>query len=98
MHKQKNTAAVSQLANALLVFLTLSAPVFAQRCDDDSIDSVSSDGAIIKMLSGAVFRVSPGDQIDTALWLPADDVLICNDTEIINTDENGERASITRLR
>ena len=59
---------------------------------------VSSDGAIIKMPSGAVFRVSPGNQIDAALWSPADDVLICNDAEIIKTDENGERASVTRLR
>jgi hypothetical protein len=50
------------------------------------------------MLSGAVFRVSPGDPIDAALWSPADDVLICNDIEIIKTDENGERASVTRLR
>lgn len=78
--------------------LALNAASFAQACDDDTIDFVSSDGVIIKMLSGAVFRVATSDQIDAALWLPAEDVLICNDVEIINTDENGERASVTRLR
>jgi hypothetical protein len=81
------------------LILALSTPAFPQSCDDDSIESVSDDGAIITMISGAVFEVSAADQIDTALWLPVDDILICNgDTELINTDENGERASVARLR
>ena len=93
---EKATAMMA--ATAFVVALTLNASVFAQSCDDDSIESVSDDGAIIVMMSGAVFRVNPADQVDTALWLPADDVLICNhDTEIINTDENGERAAVSRL-
>ena len=82
-----------------MLTLTLNCPAFAQSCDDDSIQSVSGDRAIIIMISGAVFRVSPTDQVDTALWSAADDVLICNDdTEIINKDENGERATVVRLR
>ena len=86
-------------ASAFLFVLLLIAPACAQSCDDDSIDTVSSDGEIIKMFSGAVFRVAPSDQLDTALWLPAEDVLICNDnTEIINTDESGERASVSRSK
>jgi len=89
---------MSNFASALVLALVLSAPTFAQSCDDDSIRSVSSDGAIIVMNSGGVFRVSPSDQVDTALWLSADDVLICGDSEIVNTDENGERASVVRLR
>ena len=84
-------------ASVFVLALILSSPVFAQ-CEDDSIESVSSDGSIIIMISGEVFRVSPVDQADSAVWLPADDVLICNDAEIINTGENGERVAVTRLR
>lgn len=69
----------------------------AQACEDESIESVSSDGEIIIMISGAVYRVDLADQVDTALWLPADDVLVC-DSQIINKDENGEKASVVRLR
>ena len=90
---------LSRFAAAFALVLTFSLPVIAQSCDDDSIESVSDDGSIIIMISGAVFRVAPLDQVDTALWLAADDVLICNNgTELINVDENGERASVTRLR
>ena len=88
-----------RLVGALLLLLSLCTPSFSQSCYDDSIDTVSDDGDIIVMISGAVFQVDLDDQVDTALWLPADDVLICNgDTELINPDENGERASVFRLR
>ncbi len=87
-----------RLGLAFLLVLAFSVPAAAQSCEDDSIESVSSDGAIIVMMSGAVFRVDAGDQVDTALWLPVEDVLICNDSEIINKDENAEHASVTRLR
>ena len=84
---------------ALLIILSMNATGFSQQCDQDSIESVSDDGSIIVMISGAVFRVAPIDQVDTALWLPADDVLVCGgDTELINRDESGERASVVRLR
>jgi hypothetical protein len=73
----------------------------AKSCEDDSLESVSDDGSILKMLSGQVFEVEAGDAIDTALWLPVDDVLVCeiggSAVEIINTDENGEKASAQRL-
>src|SRR5271166_2480666 len=73
----------------------------AKSCEDDSLETVSDDGSILKMLSGQVFEVEAGDTIDTALWLPIDDVLVCeiggSAVEIINTDENGEKASAQRL-
>lgn len=84
---------------AVFLILALSKSSFSQSCDDNSIASVSNDGDIIVLTSGAVFRVAPIDRVDTALWLPADDVLICGgDTELINVDENGEHASVVRLR
>jgi hypothetical protein len=77
----------------------MSEPSYSQPCDDDSIQSVSDDGSIIIMTSGAVFQVEMVDRVDTSLWLAVDDVLICDgDTKIINKDENGETASVHRLR
>jgi hypothetical protein len=81
----------------LLFAIFMSAPSYSQSCDDDSIQSVSDDGSIIVMISGAVYQVDAADRVDTALWTSADDVLICG-TEIINTDQNGERATVRRLR
>ena len=80
------------------ILWSLIASAVAQDCDEDTIDTVSDDGEIITMLSGATFRVSSVDQVETALWLAADDVLICDDeTEIINKDENNEHVSVRRI-
>jgi hypothetical protein len=66
-------------------------------CEDGHwISSVSSDGEIVTLEDGSVWQVDSIDRIDTALWLPTEDVVICGNT-MINTD-NGERASVTRLR
>jgi hypothetical protein len=90
---------VKRFSVALLLAVMMSTSGYSQSCDDDSIQTVSTDGSIIVMISGAVYRVDPLDRVDTALWLPAEDVLICGDgTEIVNTDENGERANVQRLR
>jgi hypothetical protein len=81
----------------------------AKDCADDSIGSVSDDGSIVKMLSGAVFEIDSVDQVDSELWLTADDVLVCADIveykgkprrfyTIINTDEDGEKVDADRLR
>ncbi len=87
-----------QILAALLLMSLVATSAYAQSCDDESIQSVSDDGSIIIMISGAVFQVNPVDQVDTALWLAADDVLVCDDDKIINKDENGETASVRRLR
>ena len=71
---------------------------YAKNCSDDSISSVSSDGQSLVMMSGAIYEVGQADRIDSALWLAADDVLICDDNEIINTDEQGEKVSVSRLK
>ena len=79
-------------------FLVYSQQGYAKNCRDDSIRSVSSDGQILVMLSGSVYEVDQIDRIDSALWLAADDVLICDDNEIINTDEQGEKVSAARIK
>jgi len=82
----------------VVLFELSTANALAQSCDDDTIYEVSDDGSIVTMLSGAVFQVTdPVDRVDTALWMTSDDVLIC-DNKIINKDEDGETASVRRLR
>ena len=80
------------------LFLAFLVGASAHACDQDSIETVSSNGAVIVMLSGSVYRVDAIGQIDTALWLPIEDVLVCNDEKIINTDQDGEEVTVTRLR
>jgi hypothetical protein len=50
------------------------------------------------MLSGAIYKVDAIDRVDSQLWLPTDDVLVCDDGRIINTDEDGETVEAQRLR
>jgi hypothetical protein len=43
---------------------------------DEFIDEVSSNGALITLSDGSIWKVSPIDQIGSALWLPVTDVRI----------------------
>jgi hypothetical protein len=87
-------------AIALFGWLVLSQPASAMNCEEDSLSDVSGSGAILEMLSGQIYRVDDADQVDSSLWLAAEDVLICSKTvayhgkvltvyTIINKDENG---------
>jgi hypothetical protein len=80
----------------------------ARSCVEDTLRSKSEDGDILIMMSGAVYEVLPGDSVDSALWLPPEEVLICEAPlvyrgrnvivyDIINTDE-GEKVGAHRLR
>ena len=100
--KHRKKAAASIIVASLI--LTGS----AWGCDDDTIRDVADDGRILVMQSGAVFEVLAGDEIDSALWLPISDVVICSKAisyqarryviyEIINTDDH-ERVSAMRVR
>jgi hypothetical protein len=60
--------------------------------------SVSSNGSILIMLSGSIYKVDELDRLDSELWLAADDVLVCDDGRIINKDEDGEVVGAQRLR
>ena len=51
------------------------------------IEAVMDDGGIIKLEDGSLWEVEAGDTVDSAIWLPVTDVLVCND-KIINTDDN----------
>jgi hypothetical protein len=77
---------------ALLAFV-VAVPARA-ACDEDSIETVSEDGDLIVLTSGATFDVGSGDDVTASEWHEGDDVLVCGDT-IINKDENGEQIEVT---
>jgi hypothetical protein len=59
------------------------------------IDSVVSDGKIIKLEDGSLWEVDDVDMVDTAIWLPISDVVICG-SNMINTDDK-ESAEVKRI-
>jgi hypothetical protein len=67
------------------------------------INSVSSGGRIIILEDDSVWEVNSADRIDTALWLPIDDILLLDAGSkafgkykylMINLDEHGEEALV----
>lgn len=96
----------------LRVFVTLatvltSSQTYASSCQDDDLQSKSNDGSYLFMLSGDVYEVLAGDVIDSSLWLPPSDVVICSRIvlyrgakytiyDIINKDENEKVSAIKR--
>lgn len=66
-------------------------------CNEDSIQTVGDDGAILEMLSGVVYRVADYDTSTSSIWLTADDVLICGG-RVVNKDENGEAVDAEKVR
>jgi len=76
---------------ALVVFAGVQARA---SCDEEDIDTVSSDGEIIELLDGSVWRSL--DPATSSTWLSAETVLVCNDDVMINKDENGEKVDVVR--
>lgn len=60
------------------------------------VESVSNDGQIVKLEDGSIWEVDAVDAIDSALWLPTTEIVVCDD-KLINTDDN-ETVSATRIR
>ena len=83
---------LKRINEVLLVGLIIGAVVFCGRpslaSDDDTIDTVSSDGDHIIMQSGQVYQ--SGDPGTSSTWQSGDDVVITPDDTIINKDESGE--------
>jgi hypothetical protein len=80
------------------VLLVLSLPVSAaMACEADHwVDSVTADGSIVKLDDGSIWQVSASDTIDSALWLPMTDIVVCDD-KLINTEDN-ESVEARQLR
>jgi len=58
--------------------------------------TVSRDGSIVVLEDGSVYQVDAGDAIDSMLWFPTTDIIVCDD-KLINTEGN-ETVSARRLR
>jgi len=89
-----------QLAIALsnIAKHTLRGRYWSSGCEDGHwISSVSNGGEIIVLEDGSVWQVDSIDRIDTSLWLPTENVVICDESIMINTD-NGEKVNVTRLK
>ncbi len=59
------------------------------------VQSVTDDGEIVKLEDGSRWEVDAVDTVDSALWLPATEIVVC-DGKLINTDDN-EKVSATQL-
>jgi hypothetical protein len=51
------------------------------------VEEVMSDGEIVKLEDGSLWRVDATDTVDSALWLPSTDIVVC-DGKLINTEDN----------
>ncbi len=51
------------------------------------VDSVLSDGEVVKLEDGSIWQIDSVDTVDSSLWLETDDVTVC-DGKLINTDDH----------
>jgi hypothetical protein len=66
-------------------------------------------GPLDRRRSGHIYEIDDADTVDTSLWLPAEEVVICETTDvrqgrlisvydIINTEDGGDKIWASRLR
>lgn len=73
----------------------LSTPILA--CESGHwIKSKSSDGSVVVLEDNSVWEIDSIDRIDSTLWLPIENIVVCDD-ELINSD-TGDKVSATPLR
>jgi hypothetical protein len=51
------------------------------------VDSVLSDGEVVKLEDGSVWQIDSGDTVDSSSWLETDDVTVC-DGKLVDTDDH----------
>lgn len=60
------------------------------------VKSKSMDGKIVVLENGTVWQINPINTIDSALWLPTENIIICNGM-LINSD-TGDKVGAKLLR
>lgn len=71
-------------------------PSASANCEDGHwVKSVSSDGKIVVLEDGTVWKVDDADADTTALWLPTTEIVACDD-KLIDTDD-GETVEAERI-
>jgi hypothetical protein len=58
---------------------------------------VLDDGTVIKLDDGSLWKVDTTDSITASLWLATSDVLVCDDSRIVNVDDE-ETVHVHRIR
>jgi hypothetical protein len=95
-------AAESRSAQARREYAAKAPPVRARRfgasgCESGHwVQSVSGNGEIVQLEDGSIWQVDAVDAIDTMLWLPTTEIVVC-DGKLINTDDN-ESVDAIRIR
>jgi hypothetical protein len=56
------------------------------------VDSVLSDGEVVKLEDGSIWRVEDADTADSSVWTETDDVTVCDGNLINNDDKSSVRA------
>ena len=51
------------------------------------VDSILSDGEIVKLEDGSIWQIDSIDTVDSSLWLETDDVTVC-EGKLVNTDDH----------
>ena len=66
-------------------------------CIADTIKDKTEDGSIIILDSGSSWRINFNDAGVSSDWELGDDVSVCNDSYIIDHDDDDERVGVTKI-
>jgi hypothetical protein len=71
---------------------------YSTGCDSGHwVSSISNGGEIVILEDGSVWQVDSIDTIDTSLWLPTEEITVCNGNTMINTD-NSDKVGVSKLK
>jgi hypothetical protein len=97
-------------ASTMVAALGLAASPAFGACNQDKIKVVSSDGEVLITVSGQMYRVLPGYDFYSQVWLPDETIIVCEDARvwfegeprmtyaIVNKNENDEHVSAFKGR
>ena len=80
----------------IFMILALSMPLMA--AEETFIRDKSDDGSILILADGSVWEVSPVDRVDSALWLPTEDIIIPDSGDCLINKDNGEKVDARRIK
>jgi len=80
----------------LLALLLTTEQAFADCVAGHWVDAVSSDGKIVILEDGSVWKIDAADRVDTWLWEKTTNIIACDD-KLIDTDDD-EIAEAVRIK
>ena len=77
-----------KLLKLIITISLLSSSITYASCESGHwLKSKTFDGSIVILEDGSVWEISLLDKLNTTLWIPMDDIIVCN-RKLINTDDN----------